>query len=59
VNIDQINNYAIDKMKNVIFQENCVEVVIVDMMKELDVNFAVAEAAANHAFVKWSEAYDQ
>lgn len=55
--MDQLLNVAFQKMKGVLFQENCKEVVIVHMMKEYGIKFEEAEKLAMEAFDMWSNAY--
>lgn len=55
--MSQEKNYAFEKLKQVLHQENCKEVVVIEMMKEFNLDLKSAEQYVEEAFNIWMDAY--
>jgi len=49
--------YAFQELKQVLFQENCKEVVVLKIIKKFDVGLDEAEKIVQNAFDMWTDAY--
>jgi hypothetical protein len=50
-------SYAFEKLKVVLFRENCKEVVTLDVIKKFGLSVENAEKVVEEAFEMWSDAY--
>lgn len=50
-------SYAFKELKKILFQENCKEVVVLNVMKKFGTSLEEAENIVNDAFEMWCGAY--
>ena len=57
--MSQEKNYAFEKLKEVLYQEDCKEIVVADMIEKFNLSFQDAANYVEEAFEIWVDAYTE